>query len=284
MRKLYAGVCAFGLALILIAATGFGAASTQETAPERRVVVFPFERLSPDAAVWIAPAVQKDLLAEVANLPGMTAVPQATPAGSSEQALSAVEKSGADFALFGSYQMIDQQLRFTARLVDAQGKMVGSIQATGALRELFALEDDLGNQLRKLLKGPSIPHVATTQPAAPPAVVPSGPVQRGDYGPYGIYGPYEGSSLQRAVQSGNLGVPPPQGLAGENDRSYWYRYGMPYQPWGWGYYYFYFPTVRWHVLPRIEQTPPQTPFVRPGNLPPSNVQGYFPVTLQPPRP
>jgi TolB-like protein len=251
-------------------------------AADRRIIVLPLESVSPDAAPWIGQAVQKDLLAELSNLPGVAAAAGNQSVQSPDAALAAGRQHQADLVLFGSYQMIGRQIRLNAQLLDTQsGQALGAAQATGTLRDLFALEDHLAHHVKGLLNQPPAP---ATQPAAsaPPKITPTGPVQTGDYGPYGAYGLFNGSSLQRAIQSGNLGVPPPPKLEDENGSDNRYFYGTPTYPfYPGGYGFWYFPSVRYYTAPPTIRPPAQTPFTPQRTLPPSNVQGYFPVTLQP---
>jgi TolB-like protein len=249
--------------------------------PAERLLVMPFGGLTPQSPSWITEAVQQAFLAELGRSADRKVIGGDHPVQSSKEALAAASRHNAGRVLFGSYQMVDDQLRFTGQLLETDtGKVIGSIKATGQLRDLFALEDQLSGQVDQLL------NPASAVQARPAAVPTTGPVQRGAYGPYGAFGMFDGSSLQRAIQSGQVNVPPPPKLEGDYDSSYWYRYGTSYWLPGYGFplSYFYYPTVRNRIYPPYHRVVPRQPFIPRGTLPPSNVQGYFPMTLSPPQP
>jgi TolB-like protein len=127
---------------------------------------------------WIGHAVQQSLATEITSKGlGVQAVAPSTqpaPAGDLDAAKAAAQKEGAGKVVFGSFQIMEGELRLTGQVYDlVEAKYVGSLKATGALRDLFSLEDLLGSQLRKLLA----PKDAKVAPPAPGvAVAPKGPV------------------------------------------------------------------------------------------------------------
>jgi TolB-like protein len=210
-------------------------------AHEQTVLLLPFDAVGTADMDWIAKAVQKDLLAELSRAHAIQPIlPQAAPSEevTPEQALALGRQAGATYVIFGSYQILNQELRITGQVLDVRtGEYQGSLKATGAMRDLFALEDDLARQARQILPQP--PRMAQANPPAPaappapPAVQPPNPPQPGNV--------YEGSDLQQAVQSGQLGVTPPPMYYDSNDynRNYWYTYSTPSYGYPYGYPYFF---------------------------------------------
>jgi TolB-like protein len=261
----------------MLALLGLCLVPVQAALPQPQVLVVAFESLSPQATPWIGRAVQQDLVADLSRLPGLSIISTDSPATSTTAALEMAKERQVQWVLFGNYQAAGSQIRFTAQLLDVNtGQSIGTFKSTDALRNLFALEDHLAAQVKTVLTSTaSHPPTASSRET----IAPTGPVQTGDYGPYGAYGLFDGSSLQRAIQSGNLGVPPAPALAGEAGYQDRYRYGVPGYPWyapWYGYRYWYYP-VRYYP---IYNPPTPAPFKPRQTLPPSNVQGYFPVTLQ----
>lgn len=262
-------VAIMGMVMLLAAAALAGGAPSQDRQQPRQVLVTRFTALTHEAAEWIGKAVQGDLVADLSRLSGTSVRSVEASFDSPLKAIAAANDQDAQQVLIGSYQVMEGNLRISGRLLEAStGATIGTVSAQGQLRDLFALEDELSGQLKKLI----VP--AAAAPATQPVqIAGDGPVRKGDYGPYGIYGMYDGSSLQRAIEGGGLGVPPAPKSEGESNSSYWYRYGTPYYPWyGWYPRYYYYPG--YYTLPQVYH--PQ--FTPPANPPPPNTQGYVPMT------
>ena len=88
------------------------------------------------------------------NIPGIE--PQVLPAdvappASDQAAMAAGQKLGATLVVYGTYQIMDPNVRIIAKMVDvSSGRVVGSMQATGDVRDLFTLEDLLSQQAYQL--------------------------------------------------------------------------------------------------------------------------------------
>jgi TolB-like protein len=140
------------------------------------VVVLPFRMIGSDASRnWIADAVrenvQSDLLGHeaatlVAPVPGKAGQHPAPPDGPAA-ALDAGRAAKADLAIFGAAQVNDVDVRVTGQVIDlSTGKAIGAFKASGTLRHLFEVEDQLTEQILGLLgvTPPDDEHVATPDP------------------------------------------------------------------------------------------------------------------------
>jgi TolB-like protein len=121
------------------------------------ILLLPFTTIPANTSSdWIGPAIQQNLLNELARakviqplLPPAAQTPIADPAAATQAAKAA----GSTFVLYGSYHLNDGSLRITGQVLEsATGRHVGAVKATGTLRDLFALEDTLGEQLKRIMK------------------------------------------------------------------------------------------------------------------------------------
>jgi len=120
------------------------------------VLVLPLDELvGPAPQPWIGHAVQQNFIAELArqrlvNPLDSAPAPKPGVAMSSELASELARELSAEYAVFGSYLIVENQIRLTARMISsADGSSVSSLKSTGAVRDLFALQDDLSEQLRR---------------------------------------------------------------------------------------------------------------------------------------
>lgn len=226
------------------------ATSSTSTTATGTVLLLPFESVGSAPMPWAAEAMQQNLLAELARPRGVrpivleTVSPQPiTP----ERAVALGRQVGAAYVIFGSYQVVGVELRFTGQVLEVStGQYQGALKATGATRDLFALEDELARQARTILPAPAPPSAAVAK--APAVTIPQVPQLAPPAIP-NVQGPpdtYDGSDLQRAVQSGRLHITPPPEYYDDNyyNRSYWYTYSRPF--YGYPYYatpYYYRPCV-----------------------------------------
>jgi TolB-like protein len=214
-----------------------------------KVLILPMARISGDQtgqqADWIAKAVQQSLVAEVART---TAAQPVAPAAASgvidpEAAVRSAREAGARYVVFGSYQVLESDLRITAQVLEVEtGNSIGALKATGSVRELFSMEDALGSQLARMLprrEGEATAAAPATSPTAP-AVAPEGAVRVGTS--------FDGSGLERSLY-------PAAPMAGTYDNAYdryiynppvypyYPSYGYSYggYPYGYGYGVDYFP-------------------------------------------
>jgi hypothetical protein len=116
------------------------------------VEVFSFLPISaaPQTA-WIGRAIQESLQSSIGGT-GATLIIPAHPLAAGEDQLAFARQNKADLAVVGSYQVVGDDVRVNGYLMNtATGETAGSFAATGPQKNLFALEDALGEQLRRLL-------------------------------------------------------------------------------------------------------------------------------------
>jgi TolB-like protein len=154
-----------------------------------RVEVFAFAPLTatPGQQEWIGRGIQESLQNEVSHTGAMLLLPAATPASGAD-ALATARQNHADLAVIGSYQIAGDDLRVTGHLLDvAGGTTLGSFAATGPQKDLFTIEDALGEQMRRLLPASStLPQQLTATAAPLPAPAPTvvyQPTPQPDYPP-----------------------------------------------------------------------------------------------------
>jgi len=225
---------------------------------------------------WIAEAIEQNLVNELSRGQSVTSTILAKPAAdvsTAAEALKAAGGTGASHVLFGSYQVNAAGLRITAQVLDMKtGKAIGSLKATGALRDLFSLEDEIAGQLKRLLMAATAaPAPAAQQGGAAPqanafAIRPNGPLVQNPWS--------RDQDLINRAQSGY---------------DYWanrYNYGnLPYWGWwpecyaypGWTYGGIAYPTYFYPQSYRISNSSWYGLSARP-MFP--NHQGYVPVTAR----
>jgi len=149
-----------------------------EAAP--RVMVFQFSPIGdPGAYQWLGTGIQQSLLVEV-NRPGSIAwsMPAAAPSTQPSNPVADAARAGATMAVFGSFQIANDEVRVTGQAMDTgTGRVLAALKATGSLHDLFKVEDALDGQLQAAL-----PHeqaaaavmsapVQESQTETPPTVV-----------------------------------------------------------------------------------------------------------------
>lgn len=130
--------------------------------------VLPFNVLGPPGRAWVGVALQEGLAAGLARTPGMQAV-AIPPARSGNEAAArqAVKAARADFVIFGSIQLVDDQMRIGGTIVSVTtGRSVGQLRSDGNLRDLFAIEDALADRAGRLIA--PAPAAAEAAPKVPP--------------------------------------------------------------------------------------------------------------------
>lgn len=148
------------LALLLLAIATLARAQTQPSQPADSnvsVLLLPFAELDRNGGMdWVGPAVQQNLLNELTRQPRI--VPKTAPAGAQspvdlDGAQKAGETADTGLVIFGTYQATETELRLTGQVLETRtGKLLGSLKATGPIRDLFALEDDVAGQARRLIE------------------------------------------------------------------------------------------------------------------------------------
>jgi TolB-like protein len=132
-------------------------AGTLQVNDTPKVLVLPFEQLgkTPAGYEWVGPAIQQNLVAELTRTPRpldpITGT-AAAPVYAQRPAIEAGRAAGARYVAYGVFQIFDQNLRLTGEVIDvATGKAVGSLKSTGTVRDLFAMEDTIATQAKRLL-------------------------------------------------------------------------------------------------------------------------------------
>ena len=174
------------LALIAAALATFGGSAWSDTPPsvpasKQRVLVLPFIMLNGKAdQAWMSKGIQDNTVAELGRSPYLmpvaysgTAQPNADPAIAARLGKGA----GMPFALYGSAQLVGENVRITAQLVNSNtGESIATAASTGPASDLLKLEDEIVTQLRQPATG--APAVAaagtvgapkTATPTTPPA-------------------------------------------------------------------------------------------------------------------
>jgi TolB-like protein len=185
---------------------------------------------------WVGRAVQQSLLSEAVRLRIVQAITPKeetlTNHSTTDQSVAQEmgKESGADYVVFGSYQTLEKELRLTGSILDVgSGKIIGGLKATGAVRDLFGLQDQLAEQMKRQLVNlyappATLPAMANVAPPSTPPTAFTTPVPNS--------GSFEGSSLQRSLHyKGSLY----ETFKSDRNERVWNNYYYTY-PSG-GYYY-----------------------------------------------
>ena len=161
-----------------------------------KVLVAPFteanEQFQPD---WINRAIHQSVSDDLAALESVEVVPNnpAIALPSTAQAKGA----GVQFIVRGTIQRLNGELRISGRVQNVNdGKTIGGFKATGPQTQLFAIEDSIARQLKRIVAPMEAdPGLEDPRPIAQrPPTVPEQPLRSG------AGGVFEGSELQRALQ------------------------------------------------------------------------------------
>jgi TolB-like protein len=231
------------------------AATTQAAAGERppmNVLLLRFDQLDQQAGMqWVGRAVQQSLLAEAVRLRTVQAITPKeetlTNHSTTDQSVAQRmgQEAGAEYVIFGSYQTLENELRLTGSILDvSSGKIIGGLKATGAVRDLFGLQDQMAEQMKKqlinLYAPPATqPAMANVPPPSTPPNVLSTPVPNST--------PFQGSSLQRSLRyKGSIYETYKSEQHQRAANNYYYSYpnayyggwsgGYTFTPWWGGYY------------------------------------------------
>ena len=139
------------------------------------VLVAPFAPLG-DAArsAWVGQAVQQCIVNDLLRSRTVSAAALAVPAGqivdNAAAAVLLARQQGAQTVIWGTFHINGQELRITGQLNDVRdGRPVGAVKATGPMRDLFALEDSVAGQAKRIvmeLSGSKPVNVDVVIPAA----------------------------------------------------------------------------------------------------------------------
>lgn len=174
--------------LIMATAMGTGVAMAQQAAPPTQptaatatpaaapsnVLILAFDQIGGTASNydWIGRAVQQNLQTELGRLKALqlatTSQAGSQPAADVKAAVEAGKSVGASAVIFGSFQIMEPDLRINGQVVDvATGRTLGTLKSTGTVRDLFAMEDTVATQAQRILVPPKY------QPADLPLAVPA---------------------------------------------------------------------------------------------------------------
>jgi TolB-like protein len=156
--------CATMFVVFSLCAAGGSSAAT-------KVLVLPLRSVGePGHYDWISQAIAEDLQSEARQNSNVQVL--STPSGSieatAEASQAAGKQAGADITIFGTFQVVSDMLRVNCTAIDANGQTLTSPAATGAVRDLFVIEDKLAAEINRVLPPrPGADASATTQPPAP---------------------------------------------------------------------------------------------------------------------
>ena len=221
-----------------------------------RVLVAPFTEVNEQQPDWINRAIRQSVVDELSALSEVEVAPNnevaVTPTTAQAKAL------GLKYIVRATIQRLNGDVRVTGRVEDVEtGKTAGGFKATGPQHQLFAIEDAIGRQLKRIVAPMQAePGLEDSRPIA------TGP-SRGGQGGSGVQTPiqpirgvYEGSDLQRAIEDHDYirrterRVPddytytppqtyyPPPTYPGGYGYGYGYGYGSGWPGWGypsWGW-------------------------------------------------
>jgi TolB-like protein len=221
------------LPLLMILSTVPAIASPPTTAPAK-ILVLPFAPVDArDRDDLVGRGVQQSLVTDLAraDVQPVTLDParpeSSSPAGGydSTAVLNLGRGQSARYVVHGTYQFNNEEVRLTGLVIDVdENRTVGSVKATGSLRDLFDLQDALSHQARKLLTpAPASAQESTAAPAREPLAY-------HDVGPVSIAGYRAPSPVLSAQESSRIKLQ----NASPYD-SYLPYYGGYY---GFGYFYY----------------------------------------------
>jgi TolB-like protein len=209
-----------------------------------KVLIIPFRQVGNTTGhEWVASAIQENLMTEAAGNLSIQALGLGQPLnGSGPEAMEAGKNMGATLVVFGTYEISDSQLRVNGQIEDVNyGRTLGTLKATGAITDLFKIEDTLSSQLGSALPQPPAP--------ANEPMVTYGPDQSSTPVPYYTANPQV------------VTTPPPTYVYSYppySDYSYPYAYPYDYYPYasfpvivygGWGRGWYGHPWVHGYVGP-----------------------------------
>jgi TolB-like protein len=231
------------LALIALPAFASAAPTTFPSNPPT-VMIFPFKQMGdPTAHPWIGGGINENLLSEASRDPAViTRVAEKPMANSdSNDALRFARDKGASVAVFGSYEVANDQLRVNGQIVDVNSEHhIGDLKASGQIRDLFNIEDSLAAQLKSALPQPTenLPAVSYGSPNQQMAYTADNNSSQAIY-------PYQQQAASPDTQTTtasptyvypyNNDVPY---VATNSYPDYGYGYDYPYSYYGWGGYPF----------------------------------------------
>jgi TolB-like protein len=123
------------------------------TATKAKVLLLPFVELNKsEPQPWLGKSIQQSILADLILVAPGRVVDADTEAADANTALEAGHKAGARYVVHGSFVTAGQDLRVTGEVLDVNtGRAVTALKVTGSATNLFVLEDELADQIRRRL-------------------------------------------------------------------------------------------------------------------------------------
>jgi TolB-like protein len=152
MRHLSAAAC-LGILSLTVMVWPAGAEATGATTNGATVLVLPFAPLNPaEAQPWLGKSIQQSLASDLLAAASGRVTSADNAAGDAAAAVDAARRAGSAYVLFGNFATAGSDLRITGQVFDANtGKAITAIKATGPLSDVFTLEDELTEQIRRRL-------------------------------------------------------------------------------------------------------------------------------------
>ena len=144
------------VAVLLVVVVGVAGRTWGAEASGGGVLLLPFAAVGETGgAEWIGQAVQQSLLSDLSRVKTLQPLVPGTAikgAMDLEGVRQAGKAAGADYVVYGSYQLGEVALRITGQVLDVNsGRFVGGVKATGSVRELFEMEDAIAEQTKRIL-------------------------------------------------------------------------------------------------------------------------------------
>src|SRR6266850_1804764 len=228
------------LAILLFLASSPLLAQQAGAPPEITIFLSPLRAVGEDGkTAWISQSVQQNILHDHARVQGVRPILPTIPPADRDVAIKDAKAAGANLLLEGSYTLADPGIRITIQILDLRtNQYIGAAKATGPLRELFALEDSIAEQVKRMALAQVRLHApaAAPQQQLPPVAIPgNGPVQM--QFPWDRDKPFLAEAKRQAIldaeyEASNYRTTYTYGVSGY----YGYGYGSYYRP-----YYGYFP-------------------------------------------
>jgi len=171
----------FGVTPVLRAVDVIDLSATTQPQSATSILVLPFQYMGDNGGnVWVGLAVQQSLRAEIARHPALQCVSVINPPATIDvdAAAKVAKQAGATLVGFGICEVVDSQLRLTAYTMDvATGRILGVLRASGPLRQLFTLEDQLAAQFMASLvqQNPAVAVTVVSPPVSPSPATPATP-------------------------------------------------------------------------------------------------------------
>ena len=158
-RALLAMGMVLGFGLAGFAPPAFAEEPTTQPAAGGKILVLPFTTLNKsDYQVWLGRSIQQSLLADLSAAAPQRAISVDSEAPDTTAAIEAGRKAGAAYVVEGNFVTSGQELRLTGQVLDvSSGQAIAGLKATGSIRDVFHLEDQVAGQVRqRLALGPAV--------------------------------------------------------------------------------------------------------------------------------